>query len=241
MIKSKNTPNYLKFIIVIIAIIFLSLALLSVFGSPDNQSRNTEYKSTIGSLDLPPEVLSNNFISYIKEQIITQPTINDQSPIRGDIDAPITIYEFSCFGCPSSRAIQPIIKNILNKYPNEVKLVWKDLLIPGLYPEADQLHLAARCANNQDQFWDYHDRLWASTSPSTEDLYNIAGELDLDAKEFKQCLDDKEPADIISEDVDEAGKLSIPGTPHFYINNQEISGSATFEDFEKIIEVELNR
>lgn len=237
----KKTPNYLKFILITFAILFVVIGLLSVFSTSQSEIRKLEFDSKISNLKIPPEIESGNFISYIKQQILTSPQLTNDSPVLGNKNADITIYEFSCFDCPSSRQVQPVLKSVLDKYPDQVRLVWKDLLIPDLYPDAEILHVAARCAQKQDAFWSYHNALWQENDLDKNDLVNIAKDLGLDKPSFESCLENKEILEIIQNDVDEAGELSIPGTPHFYINDQEISGQATFEDFDKIIQIELNK
>lgn len=241
MPKNRKSPNYLKFILIVFAVIIISLVLLSFFTDPVEKINNNDTVLGSSNYDIP-DIVSGNLISYIKQKTITGPSINDNSPILGNIDAPITIFEFSCFGCPASRKIQPILDQLLDKYESEIKIVWKDLLIPEIYPEAEIAHVAARCAQRQDKFWEYSKLLWNNQNDfSRDNLKNLASEIDIDTKEFEECLDDKDIIEIINSDIDEAAQLSIPGTPHFYINTQEISGIATLEDFEQIINVELSR
>jgi protein-disulfide isomerase len=242
MIGNKKRPNYLKFIIVVIVSIIIGFGLLTVITKDTADIDN----SILGQydFDLPKasDLTSTNLISFVKKNNIIEPIEYDNSPVLGNPDASIVIYEFSCFGCPSSKSIQPILKEVLDIYPDQIKLVWKDLPIPELYPEADRAHIAGRCAQKQNKFWQYHDSLWENqTNFSIENLKDIGDKIGLNAKQLEKCIENEETKSIINKDVDEASQLLISGTPHFYINSQEIFGTATVEDFEQIINIELNR
>lgn len=235
----KKKLNYLKFIILILGLMITGLIFVSLDANISNKAANLLNNS---DLNTNTKIISQNLISYVKDQTLISPTVSANAPYLGLANAPITIFEFSSFGCPNSREIQPILKQILAKYPNQVKLVWKDLPLPELYPQADTAHLAARCAQAQGQFWPYHDLLWQNNSNlSEENLKKIAKELQLNENDFNACLQKQSPAKLIEADISQASELAIIGTPHFYINSQEIVGSASLADFEKIIEIELNR
>ena len=70
-----------------------------------------------------------------------------------------------------------------------MKLVFRDFPLRQIHPEAQKAAEAAQCANDQGQFWPYHDRLFATTDLATEDLKQYAVELGLDIGEFNTCLD----------------------------------------------------
>jgi len=70
-------------------------------------------------------------------------------------------------------------------------------------------------------------------------LVGFADELDLNIENFSSCIENGDMFPRIEKDIQEAADLLIDSTPHFYINNQEISGAAELEDFIRIIEIEL--
>lgn len=164
------------------------------------------------------------------------------SPIRGDANAPITIVEFSDFHCPFCRTVQPTLLQVLDRYPGKVRLVYKDLPLDGLHPNARKVSEAARCANEQGKFWPFHDAAYAGTvgtdvSPTAMDTLATKAQLDIPA--FKQCLDSgRHQAGILS-DLAEAQRLGLSGTPAFFINGRLITGAQPLDGFVKIIEEEL--
>ena len=245
MTENKKQPNYLKIVLIIISAVIFFLAVLSVIAFiQKKQTEKNILKLIAESGYLNNEIVSDNLVSYIKTGLLPKPVITEESPTLGNENAPVTIFEYADFGCDYSADIQPIITEIMTKYTDQVKLVWKDL------PTADSnnellAHLAGRCAQKQNKFWEYHDKLWelkkSSSGFNLKNLSAIATELKLDEKEFSVCLNSEETYRLISADVAEADSLLIPATPHFYINNQEIMGQADLADFEKIIDLELNK
>lgn len=234
-------PNYLKFIIIILGIILLIFVAFGVYFSLTNQEE-------IGNLYLAGpntergQLLSNNLVSVWSPGLITQPTLNDSNPVLGKSEAPLTIYEFSSFGCPYSTQIQPLLKRVLAEYPQKVKIVWKDQPLEETYPGATLAHQAARCAQTQNQFWPYHDLLWQNQNDlGQENLINLAQQLKLNKKEFEKCLESKETLPLIEQDEKEAEALLIAGAPHLYINNQELFGLIDWAGFKKLINLELSR
>lgn len=233
----KKAPNRLKTIIVIIGTIVLVLIILSFFTATDaHQAKKS------GQAEDQESYIAQNLISFLQKEAITKPVINENSPVLGNPDAPLTIFEFNSFGCKFGLKVQPIIKQLLEKYPDKIKLVWKDLPLPDIYPNADLIHQAARCAQKQNKFWEYHDEIWPIGGEVKDDVLRKTAEaIDLNLDSFDKCIQNQTGVEIIDRDVLEANQLLIPGTPYFYIGAQEITGQTELADFEKLIEVELNR
>ncbi len=84
----------------------------------------------------------------------------DKGFSRGPKDAPVTIVEFSDFQCPFCKSANTTVKQVLDKYPGKVRLVFRDYPIASLHPQAPKAHEAARCAGDQSKFWEYHDVLF---------------------------------------------------------------------------------
>jgi protein-disulfide isomerase len=166
----------------------------------------------------------------------------DNSPVRGDASAPVTIVEFSDFHCPFCRTVQPTLLQLLDRYPGKVRIVYKDLPLDGLHPNARQASEAARCANEQGKFWQYHDALYSSaagTDVSVEALSGLATKTGLDVAAFKQCLEADRHAAGIQRDMEQAERLGLSGTPAFFVNGRLLTGAQPLEGFTKIIDEEL--
>ncbi|MCL4813674.1 MAG: thioredoxin domain-containing protein [Vicinamibacteraceae bacterium] len=173
---------------------------------------------------------------------VTRHAVNTEGAFsRGPDNAKITIVEFSDFHCPFCRRVQPALTQVLERYPNDVRLVYKDFPLDSLHPQARDAAEAARCAGDQGKFWEYHDALYASgpdASPAA--LKAHAEKVGLDAAAFERCLASDTHAAAVQRDAEEAEALGATGTPAFFINGRFVSGALPLDAFVRIIEDELN-
>ena len=165
------------------------------------------------------------------------------SPVRGDASAPVTIVEFSDFHCPYCRTVQPTLLQLLDRYPGKVRLVYKDLPLDGLHPNARRASDAARCANDQGKFWQFHDALYSGsvgTDISLETMKGVATEGGARRRGLRavRCRAIAHSAGIES-DMAQAEKLGLSGTPAFFVNGRLLTGAQPLEGFAKIIDEEL--
>lgn len=173
--------------------------------------------------------------------MLAGPIITDLDPNLGEKNALVTIVEFSDFECSFCSQQEQILKQLLTEYQGKVRLIWKD------YPENDensyswQAALAARCAQQQGKFWQFHDLLFQQKNTiEYKDFINLAVQLDLNKNQFSQCFNNQETAGLIKDNIEEANALDIKGIPFIYINDQEVMGQVTLEELKKMVEIELN-
>jgi len=162
------------------------------------------------------------------------------APIRGSANAPVTIIEFSDFHCPYCKKVQPTLSRILSEYGDRVRLAYRDFPLDQLHPSARKAAEAARCANDQGKFWEFHDKLYGGgTDASPETLTRLGREIDMDVVAFQQCLSTGKHRSDIDRDIQEASSLGVTGTPGFFINGRLISGAQPYEGFAQVINEEL--
>jgi protein-disulfide isomerase len=157
----------------------------------------------------------------------------------GPASAPVTIVEFSDFQCPFCRGVVATLKQVMARYPDRVRVVFRDFPIPSLHPDAPLAHEAARCAGEQGQFWAYHDLLFERTNMNAPALKQYAADLKLDEKKFAECLDSGRSRAAVSADVEEGSRLGVSGTPTFFINGTPLVGNVPLADFQRAIDREL--
>jgi protein-disulfide isomerase len=163
------------------------------------------------------------------------------APFRGPAEAPVTIVEFSDFHCPYCKQVLTTLTQILSRYGDKVKLVFRDFPLDG-HPVARRAAEAARCAKDQDKFWEYHDLLFANApKASPEQLKEFAKQVGLDVSSFERCLSSGTHAAAVQRDVDEGLRLGVTGTPGFFVNGRLLSGAQPLEQFVRAIEEELKR
>ncbi len=158
---------------------------------------------------------------------------------KGTENAPITILEFSEFQCPFCSRINPTIKQILDTYKGDVKVVFKHNPLP-FHKDAMLASEAALAAGAQGKFWDMHDKLFENQKKLTRDnLEKFAQEFGLDMAKFKKALDDGTYKKQIQEDMKVAQTFAARGTPHLFVNGIRVRGAQPFDKFKAIIDAEL--
>lgn len=163
-------------------------------------------------------------------------------PSRGALVARVTVVEFTDYLCPFCRQhAQGNLPALLRRYGDRVRYVVRNYPIPQLHPRAPFSAIAAECAFDQDKFWEYHDRLFATDNHDDATLKQIARELRLDARRFDRCLDRGETAARVDADIRDGNAAGVTGTPTLFVNGRPVEGFVPLEVFQQIIETELRR
>ncbi|HSC71412.1 MAG TPA: thioredoxin domain-containing protein, partial [Candidatus Methylomirabilis sp.] len=119
----------------------------------------------------------------------------------------------------------------------KVRFVYRHLAILGA--ASVQAAIAAECAHEQERFWPYHDKLFASAGPLAfrkGNLTRYAEELRLDTAKFNTCLDTEQPRERVERETMVGRAIGMTGTPGFLINRGRLIGAYPYEAFEEIIE-----
>jgi protein-disulfide isomerase len=165
----------------------------------------------------------------------------DPKRVRGNPKAPVTIVEFSDFQCPYCHRIEPTLKQLLARYPDQVSLSFRDFPLRQIHPQAELAAEAARCAEEQGKFWEYHDALFAGSKLDRDGLVEEARTLKLDEGRFDACLTAGKYRSQIDKDVQDGRRAGISGTPGFFINGIPLSGAQPLDSFTRVIDEELAR
>jgi predicted DsbA family dithiol-disulfide isomerase len=162
------------------------------------------------------------------------------APVRGNVNAPVTIVEFSDFQCPFCVRARPTVNRVREVYGDKVRILFRDFPLQ-MHPQATKAAEAAACAGEQGKFWEMHDRLFASQTLLVPDLKRYAAELGLKAETFDTCLDSGRHAAEWTKGLADGARYGVTGTPAFFINGRPLVGARPFEDFAQVIDDELDR
>jgi protein-disulfide isomerase len=165
----------------------------------------------------------------------------DDDPALGPESAPITIIEFSDYECPYCRSWQAeVLPRLRETYPDQIRLVYRDFPLTSIHPNAAPAAAAANCANEQDAYWEFHDKLFSMELGLSESAYQqYASDLGLDSESFSECLKSDRYVDEVEADYQYAAELGVRSTPTFFINGIALVGAQPFELFQELIEKEL--
>ena len=170
-----------------------------------------------------------------------------QGMVLGSPDAPVTIFEFGDYQCPSCRIWFQNVKNLLDVsyiQTGKVKFVYYDWPITQAHPNAFLAARASRCAADQDLYWEYHKSLfdnqgvWANLSSPVGQFTTLAEAVGVDGSEFEACLESAAHADVVTAQMRLGGQLGVGGTPTVLITKGD--GRAVrppSQSYEGIVEV----
>jgi len=154
----------------------------------------------------------------------------------GTKGAKLTIVEFIDFGCPYCQASFAPVREMVQKYKDQVYFVVRDFPIEEIHPRAFPAALAARCAAVQGKFWPYHDKLFIHQEKhEDEDLQRYADEVGLNGPGFRACYRARVHASAIQQDVQDALRVGVQGTPTFFFNGVRIQGKLDAPTLEYLI------
>lgn len=168
-----------------------------------------------------------NNITYTDQLAVTQPTITFVDPILGPATAKATVVVYGDYGCDACVTLdRTLVTLAADSFPDDLRIVWKDMPNTSQHPEALNAAVAARCAGDQDQFWQYHTLLMNNSSTLGLDLYTtLAAQLNLKASPFSSCITQQTPAPIIQQSYEEGLALGISATPTVYFNGMRYTGA----------------
>jgi protein-disulfide isomerase len=164
----------------------------------------------------------------------------------GRADAPVVIYEFADFQCPGcgqfASFVAPLIKERLVE-PGLVRYVYYDFPLSG-HSHAFLASRAARCANAQGRFWEYHDLLyarqasWSGLRDASDFFVELAGAAGLDEGQFEQCLRSDQFAEEVTRSLRLGESLGVQGTPTLFVNGKRLQEIPSFEELERVVRQE---
>jgi protein-disulfide isomerase len=165
----------------------------------------------------------------------------------GRADAPVTLVEFADFECPFCKkfhtdAYSELKKNYIDT--GKVRFVSRDLPLE-FHPFALKAAEAARCAGDQQKYWELRDALYSNAAPPNDEVITKAVEaLLLDKSAFQSCLASEKYKADVQKDATEAAALQISGTPTFVLaktakdklDGVRIVGAQPFVTFRNAVE-----
>ena len=164
-----------------------------------------------------------------QQQAPAAPVVVEPSAhVRGPANAPVTIEEFSDFQCPTCGRMHPIVKQLLAKYPQQVRLVFRHYPLAQIHPYARESARAAEAAGEQGKFWEMADLLyekqaeWSKATPARPYFVQYAQQLGLDVGRFQQDIDSTSIAMRVVNDERRAVSRKLGGTPTFIVNGREL-------------------
>jgi protein-disulfide isomerase len=168
----------------------------------------------------------------------------------GPEDAPVVLYEFADFQCPGCAQFAMFMKPLIEERlvePGLVRYVYYDFPLVGIHPNAFLASRAGRCAEEQGQFWPYHDVLygrqptWSAMRDPSDFFVQVAGDVGLDRRAFESCLRSDRHAEEVTRNMQLGESLNVRGTPTLILNGRVLPGVPNFRDLEQMVREEAGQ
>lgn len=241
--RKAKQRRQLQFLGGAVAVAVVVAIVLILVNRPSNEGLDIDYSGIAHAQ--PPITETAGTPAATPESDADQPYIGAS---LGDPDAPVTMVIYSDFQCPFCRLFaaetEPkIIEDFVR--PGKVRLEFREFPIlggPDLESKSNESSMAAQgalCAAEQDQYLEYHDKLFANQqaenqgSFSEKRLKQFADELGLDTGAFNTCLDSGRYVAALEQSKAEGQEQGVTATPMFILNGQVIQMPAQGYDLLK--------
>jgi protein-disulfide isomerase len=140
--------------------------------------------------------------------------------------APVTLLEYGDYQCPYCGQAEPVVRELLDSFGDDLRYVWRHLPLNDVHPNAQTAAEATEAAAAQGAFWQMNDKLLLNQDAlMPPDLSRYAEEVGLDVERFWNQLRRREYAERVAEDVSSADASGVAGTPTFFINGRRHQGA----------------
>lgn len=159
----------------------------------------------------------------------------------------VTLVEYGDFQCPVCSDYYAILKEVKNKYGDDITFQFRHFPLDSIHPNARAASRAAEAAGNQGKFFEMHDllfqnqQIWSSSSNARELFGSYAQQIKLDMTRFDADYIDEKTNDVINADLDAGKALDVAGTPAFILNGRllEDNERRSFDELVKSIDAEI--
>ena len=160
----------------------------------------------------------------LKDQIY-KTEFKEDDWLLGRSYAPVTILEYGDFECPYSAMARPVLKSLVDEYPDAIKLIFRHFPISSTHRQAAVAAEAAESAGAQGMFWEMHDMLFTHQDQLTfENLRLFARLIGLGMERFDHDLIGHRYRAEVQQDVHHGIQDGISHTPTLFINGRRYDG-----------------
>jgi protein-disulfide isomerase len=133
----------------------------------------------------------------------------------------VTVVEYGDYECPFCGQAEPVVRELLGSFGDEVRYVWRHLPLTDVHPHAQLAAEASEAAALQGGYWEMHDL-----------LLSHQGALRLnDLRDYAEQIEDVESADL----------SGVAGTPTFFVNGRRHHGAYDIEGLSQAVRAARER
>lgn len=228
----------------------LALALIATSGCAQAESKGRDMKRADVEKIIQeylmenPEILREALIELDKKEdhaalaAVSDALFKDPRDVSiGPKDAKVTIVEFFDYNCGFCKNSSDWLKGVMDKYPDDVRVVFKELpILDGRTKTSRNAAKAALAAARQGKYTTMHFSMMNERSLTKDRVLAIAEKAGLDMDKLKKDMEDPEMDRQLEDGLLLANRIpSLTGTPFFVINDDFIAGADT-KKLDKMLE-----
>ncbi|WP_026941943.1 DsbA family protein [Hellea balneolensis] len=220
----------------------LALSLIAISGCAEAESKGRDMKRADVEKIIQeylmenPEILREALIELDKKEdraalaAVSDALFKDPRDVSiGPKDAKVTIVEFFDYNCGFCKNSSDWLKGVMDKYPDDVRVVFKELpILDGRTKTSRNAAKAALAAARQGKYTTMHFSMMNERSLTKDRVLAIAEKAGLSMEKLKKDMEDPEMDRQLEDGLLLANRIpSLTGTPFFVINDDFIAGADT--------------
>lgn len=162
-------------------------------------------------------------------------------PRLGPWRAPIEIIFVGDQICPSCRQNFQKAESLRNKFPDKVKVHFRFAFDENDNSDVRRAAEASHCADEQNKFWEFNEKILSSVNTSVETLSQIAKELGLNSENFDKCLSDRKFQSALDNEIRDVADKNVFIYPALVINGHILPPQINDQELEEFIQSALTR
>lgn len=166
--------------------------------------------------------------------------VSQHDHIQGSDDAPLTLVEYGDYECPFCRLASPVIKEVQDRYGNQLRFVYRNFPLAQIHPHAEPAAETAEFAGANRLFWEMHDAIYKNGERlGIPLLFTLAESLRLSTDDLGRALETHEFLPRIRNDFLGGVRSGVNGTPTFFINDMRHEGGSSYEELNAALDARL--
>ena len=162
--------------------------------------------------------------------------------VEGPDDAAITIVEYGDFQCPYCGQAYPIVKRLQSDFGGSLRLVFRNMPLTNVHPQAELAAETAEAVGLQGKFWPMHDVLFENQRDlSGPAILRYVEDVGADLSQVANTLHDGVVQKRVKDDVESGIRSGVNGTPTFFVNGERYDGSWDYDTFHAYLEEMLDQ
>jgi protein-disulfide isomerase len=181
--------------------------------------------------------------------------VSSDDHIKGNVNAPVVIVEYSDFECPFCQRFHVTMNQIMDEYGKDGDVAWvyRHFPLDQLHSKARGEAVASECVNEiggNDAFWKFTDRFFELTPANDQTdietvIPQIVREIGIDEQRFNKCMNSGKYDSHIEDDIANATETGGRGTPWSVVISPNgrtfpLSGAQPYASVKQLIDIALN-